>query len=93
MTTRIGVTRDAWRAEHGESLVLEGTLAVWTDGHSIGTTLLGLAILVVGLLPLFGSFHVLALVGLVQWIGLLSIAGALVSGASAVAGPAPPAAR
>ena len=29
---RIGVSREEWRAEHGPPLVLEGTLAVWTDG-------------------------------------------------------------
>jgi hypothetical protein len=27
-----GASWDEWRAEHGEPLVLEGTLAVWKDG-------------------------------------------------------------
>jgi uncharacterized membrane protein HdeD (DUF308 family) len=56
------------------------------SGHSIGTALLGLALLAVGLLLLLGSLQVLTLVSLVQWIGLFSIAGALVSGVAAVAG-------
>jgi uncharacterized membrane protein HdeD (DUF308 family) len=58
------------------------------SGHSIGTVLLGLAFLAVGLLLLFGSFNVVAFGDLVQWIGLLSIAGGLVNGVAAVGGPA-----
>jgi uncharacterized membrane protein HdeD (DUF308 family) len=59
------------------------------SGRSLGSVLLGLALLAVGLLLLFGAFNAVTLVGLVQWLGLLSIAGALVSGASSVAtGPA-----
>ena len=33
-TIRAGTTWDRWRAEHGEPLLLEGTLAVWTDGSA-----------------------------------------------------------
>jgi hypothetical protein len=31
VTANIGASWDEWRAEHGEPLLIEGTLAVWTD--------------------------------------------------------------
>src|SRR5689334_3142942 len=32
MAEHIGTSWGAWRAAHGEPLVIEGTLVVWTDG-------------------------------------------------------------
>jgi len=32
VSVHVGASWERWRAEHGEPLVLEGTLAVWTDG-------------------------------------------------------------
>jgi hypothetical protein len=32
VTLHAGAIWDQWKAEHGEPLVLEGTLAAWTDG-------------------------------------------------------------
>ena len=32
MTEHIGASWDGWRAEHGEPLPVEGTLATWPDG-------------------------------------------------------------
>jgi len=32
VTLHVGATRDQWREEHGPPLLLEGSLAVWTDG-------------------------------------------------------------
>jgi hypothetical protein len=32
VTLHVGATRDRWREEHGPPLLLEGALAVWTDG-------------------------------------------------------------
>jgi uncharacterized membrane protein HdeD (DUF308 family) len=71
------------------TLVLGGVTLF--SGHSFGTALLGLALLAVGVLMLIGAFHVLALVSLVQWIGLLFVAASLASGISAVVGGHTPA--
>jgi uncharacterized membrane protein HdeD (DUF308 family) len=61
-------------------------LVTLSSSHSIGTVLLGLALLAIGFLLVFEAFHLVALVGLVQWMGLFAIGAALVNGVSAVVG-------
>jgi uncharacterized membrane protein HdeD (DUF308 family) len=55
--------------------------------HSVGSVILGLVLIVVGVLLMLASFHILTLIGVIQAIGLLCLVGGLANGiAAAVTG-------
>jgi len=70
------------------SMLVSGGVAL-VSSHSVGSAILGVALLGVGCMMLFAPFHVVALVSLVQWIGLLCVAGSLLAGVSTVVGHHP----
>jgi hypothetical protein len=82
------VAADALFIVLGVSVLMIGGITLWVS-RSFGAAMLGLALLIVGCMMLFAPFHVVPLVGLMQWIGLICLFGGLSTGVSAVVGRRP----
>jgi uncharacterized membrane protein HdeD (DUF308 family) len=68
-------------------LVVGGTEII--HSHSMGGAVLGVALVAIGLLMLVEPFHVMPLLTLIQWLGVICFVGGVLSGISAAVGRHP----